>query len=273
MGRRAQANTEMCLETANGTGHTGASSPADLKFYFALLTEEYRSLRSESMQASVNMFSAYKWGATAVGVIIGAGLTQWNEKHSIVLLVFFVLVPAISCMSMLIWLGEATRMKRAGDYICLIEEKASLLLKEFKRQYNLKCKWDRRSDEIQKDLLMSPSELDLSDPLVWERWLREGRERGFARGHQMGFYLIRLGFFPAVMTSSLAIASYYALGHARYSAAFGVGAESVILTVEARTLLLFCVSVGLAAFAWITAYGTAKDLMAKQRVGTSRRAR
>jgi len=43
--------------------------------YLSILAEEYKSLRDESKQASINMFAALRWGAAVLGVVIAAGFT------------------------------------------------------------------------------------------------------------------------------------------------------------------------------------------------------
>ncbi len=42
---------------------------------------------------------------------------------------------------MFLWLGEAMRFKRVGDYICLIEQKVGMILDNFKQQYSIKEKF------------------------------------------------------------------------------------------------------------------------------------
>jgi hypothetical protein len=100
----------------------------DVARYLTLVTEEYRTLRDESTQATINMFAALQWGSAIIGVVTAAGLTQWNEKHGVVLLVFAVVIPALALMTMFLWLGEAARLNRAGDYLCFVERKVGLLL-------------------------------------------------------------------------------------------------------------------------------------------------
>lgn len=184
--------------------------------YLSLLIEEYKSLRDESIKTSENMFAALRWGAAVLGVVIAAGFTQWNKQHAVVLLIFYIIVPLLSGMSMFLWLGEAVRFKRVGDYICFIEQKAGMIIDDFKSQTNINEKWKMLQQEIEKNLLMHHSTLDMSDPLVWEQWLREMKGKSITEGHLTLIYLIRFSFFPILMILSLLFATYYTLSHPKY---------------------------------------------------------
>jgi len=188
----------------------------DVGQYLSMLAEEYKSLRDESKQASINMFAALRWGAAVLGVVIVAGFAQWNKQHDVVLLIFYVVVPILSGMSMFLWLGEAARFKRVGDYICLIEQKAGMILDEFKSQYGIKGKWGKLQVEIEKNLSIQHSVLDMSDPLSWEQWLRDMKGKSITEGHLSLIYLIRLAFFPLTMFFSLFTATYYVLTHPKF---------------------------------------------------------
>lgn len=188
----------------------------DPRNYILVLLEEYKSLRDESKQASINMFTALQWGAAVLGVIIAAAFTQWGKQDAVVLLTFYLVVPILSATAMFLLLGEATRFKRVGDYICLIEQKASLVLDEFKTINNIERNWQRIETDLLDSLQMSHSELDLSDPLAWEQWLRVMRSKRTTEGHIGWIYKIRLGFFLLLMVLSFAIATYYALTRPRF---------------------------------------------------------
>ena len=184
--------------------------------YLLLLAEEYKSLRDESKQVSINMFAALRWGAAVVGVVIAAGFTQWNEEPAVVLLIFYVVVPVLSVMSMFLWIGEAVRFKRVGDYICFIEQKAGMILDEFKSRTGIREKWEKVQREMEENLLINHTVLDMSDPLVWEQWLRDmkGKKgKSATEGHVSWIYRIRLSFFPLAMVFSFLTATYYVFAH------------------------------------------------------------
>jgi hypothetical protein len=46
-----------------------------IKTYVALAGEEYSTLRDESKQASINMWTAMQWGSALIGITIGVRRT------------------------------------------------------------------------------------------------------------------------------------------------------------------------------------------------------
>ena len=105
----------------------------NLTQYLSLVIEEYKSLRQESIQSNINMFTTLRWGIAIIGVLFVAGFANWNQEHAVVLLVFYILIPAFSTMTMLYWIGEIIRFKRVGDYICFIEQKTGMIFDELKK--------------------------------------------------------------------------------------------------------------------------------------------
>jgi len=188
----------------------------DIKLYLSMLAEEYKSLREESKQASINMFAALRWGAAVIGVVIAAGFTQWNKQHAVVFLIFYIVIPILSAMTMFLWIGEAIRFKRVGDYICLIEQKVGMIFDEFKCKYAIKKKWVVLQEQIENNIAISHSSLDLSDPLAWEQWLKDMKGGGITEGHLAWVYKIRLAFFPLLMFFSFSTGTYYCLTHPRF---------------------------------------------------------
>jgi hypothetical protein len=156
----------------------------EAKAYISLATEEYRTLREESKQASINMWTAMQWGSALIGVSVGVGLSQWSASNPATALAFDVVVPVFACLMMLFWLGEAARFKRAGDYLCLLEGKLSLILRSTNQvPATLSSVWPEMQRRAEADLNMLPvaagsdSELVVAAPLAWEQWLRVTRGR------------------------------------------------------------------------------------------------
>jgi hypothetical protein len=156
------------------------------------------------------MFAALQWGAAVQGVVVVVAFTQWNKQPGVVLFAFYLLVPALCAMTMLLWLGEAARMKRAGDYIAILEQKVGLLLDQFRRESReFEFEWAQVQARIEKNLNLSLTEVDLGDPLAWEQWLKEMAGRNASEGHLKLLYQLRIAFFPFLMVSSLSIGMYY----------------------------------------------------------------
>lgn len=215
----------------------------NIKQYLSILAEEYKSLRDESKQASINMFDALRWGAAVLGVVIAAGFTQWNKQHAVVLLTFYIVIPVLSAMAMFLWLGEAARFKRVGDYICLIEQKAGMILDVFKQQNAVKEKWGALQKQIEEKIAISHSSLDLSDPLAWEQWLKDMKGKGPTEGHLAWLYKIRIAFFPLLMLFSFLTGTYYVLTHPRFVPSWLEQFRSFIPEAKNNAVILLLLSI------------------------------
>ncbi|GAG99560.1 unnamed protein product, partial [marine sediment metagenome] len=149
-----------------------------LRHYIDVALEEYRTLRNESRQCSVNMFTALYIGLAIIGIILAVGLPLLIEETIIIgLLILYLFVPTLAIGVAFLVLGEAVRFKRVGDYICFIEAKLTLL---FKESYGVKIEnWDSWQREIEKALLLTHIPIDISNPLAWERWLRGAPKESF----------------------------------------------------------------------------------------------
>ena len=58
--------------------------PSELQPFLDLVKEEYRTLRDESKQATINMLAAIQVGASVIGALMYAGFSQWNTSPSVV---------------------------------------------------------------------------------------------------------------------------------------------------------------------------------------------
>lgn len=188
----------------------------ETKAYLTAMLEEYKTLRDESKQASINMFAALQLGAGFVAVALAAAFTQWGKSAAIAVVVFMVLVPLLAAFSMFIWLGEAIRFRRVGDYLSFLEQKIGLL---FETSGAVSPTMAEQLAVLQKEaeskLGFVPSPILMSDPLAWEQWLRNTRASGWkalvveTSGHQQLVYLTRLAFFPFIMLLSYGVGVYY----------------------------------------------------------------
>jgi hypothetical protein len=194
-----------------------------VRLYWSILVEEYKVVRDESKQAELNTFTALQWGAALLGVLAAAGFYHWKNSGFIVASVFLGFVPLLAIASLYIWIGEMVRMKRAGDYLCLLERKAALLIGDRDLEPNLAL-WPDDKHKVEDWLRLRNSDRTLADPLNWEQWLRETRapfswwvffrprvrrESLSSSGHQVITSVAKLAFFPAVATLSLGIGTYY----------------------------------------------------------------
>jgi len=118
----------------------------------------YESLRQESLQSMSQRNAILALGSGAIGVLFLAGVsavTAATPSAFIAYIVFTLMLPILAMLLAAMWLGEAARMSRAGQYLCQIEDEVNDLLS---RAYS-------------GDL--AP---DLHHWLYWENWLREHAE-------------------------------------------------------------------------------------------------
>jgi hypothetical protein len=108
--------------------------------WLAIAIEEYKTLREECLMSIKMQYSILAFGAAIIGVVISTGFNVW-DKSPLPEILFLLLVPASAYLVIIIWLGEVSRMFRAGRLISTIEIKIN---KQFP---------------------------DIDNPLTWETWL------------------------------------------------------------------------------------------------------
>jgi hypothetical protein len=180
------------------------------KMYLAVLTEEYKTLRDESKQASINMLFVMQIGGAVSAAIIAAAGAAWQTHNGLAPFLFFIVLPIVAAMSMLIWMGEARRFKRVGDYLCMLEWKFYLIVDDIGFPSVLHQVWDAQQRDLEEALGFVPSERTLLGPLAWEQWLRFARPLKFPEvirtsGHDLLLYIVRAAFFPALMLLSIVL--------------------------------------------------------------------
>lgn len=195
----------------------------DKEFFLKACFEEYKSLREESRQASVNMISSISIGMGAAALVTVAGITSWvDDQSNVPLFVFLFIIPLLLAVILSFWLGEAARFMRVGDYICFIELKVSMLLNGF---YNnniennsSEIKWSEIQYNIENRLKLPHTDLKMGRPMLWEQWLRKiwkasKAKKSLARffstsGHMPWIYALRLGLQLIILDFSLGIGIY-----------------------------------------------------------------
>lgn len=104
--------------------------------------EEYKSLRTESLESMKGQQTTLRFGTATIAILISAGFNIWEQNSILPEIIFWVFNPILCYLIHIIWIGEVARMMRAGLYISKIEKKIN-------------------------------SFIDNSEsPLGWENWLR-----------------------------------------------------------------------------------------------------
>jgi hypothetical protein len=142
--------------------------------------EEYRTLRVESIEALKGQHSTLRVGTATVGVVLASGFNLW-DKTPVPDFLFLVFTPAICYLVLAIWIGEVSRMMRAGSFLADLETKIS---SAFPVNANV---------------------------LSWENWLRTTPDKG--KTPQLKWnYLAIIALFFATAVASIAIGIFRLCG-------------------------------------------------------------
>jgi len=174
--------------------------------YVNVILEEYKTLREESKQASINMFTSLSIGLGVVGVVTAGAFSLWNTEPLITLVALYVLTPLFILTATFLWLGEAMRFKRVGDYICLIEAKLSMLFSDCCKDF--KERWQPKQSEFESKLRFPHTKINFGNVLGWEQWLRDMVGESDPFGHFALIYKIRLIFFIMIFLASFSLGVY-----------------------------------------------------------------
>lgn len=89
--------------------------------WFELAVQEYNALRGEILATMATQDGTLRFSAATVGIVLTGGFNVW--KHQLpAALIFLVVVPYLCTMGLIVWMGEVTRMMRAGNHVRLLED-------------------------------------------------------------------------------------------------------------------------------------------------------
>lgn len=94
-----------------------------------IMLEEYKTLRQESLNAMSNRNIILSFGLASISAVFTGSIiahASTSDIHSSILILrfaFILVIPAISCIVLLMWLGEYERMQRAGKFLAKLELK------------------------------------------------------------------------------------------------------------------------------------------------------
>ncbi len=132
--------------------------------WLSIVMEEYKTLRTESIESMKMQQSILQYGAATMGIIIIAGFNVW-DKPNLSEIVFLFFLPAVVYLVSIIWTGEVARMFRAGSFLSELENKVNA---EF---------------------------TDKREALFWESWLLKQQKNGktphqFVCAHYIAIYCL-----------------------------------------------------------------------------------
>ncbi|MCW3074627.1 MAG: hypothetical protein JWP69_1696 [Flaviaesturariibacter sp.] len=100
-----------------------ASIPEAIEPWVTLSLEEYKSLRSESIESLKNQNSILQIGTVSLGALVGLAINGWQDTSGVPEILCFIIVPLFCYVILIRWLGEVERMMRVGNYIALLERR------------------------------------------------------------------------------------------------------------------------------------------------------
>jgi hypothetical protein len=111
---------------------------ADSPPWLGIALEEYQALRAEILTTMQTQQSTLTIGTAALGIIAAGAFNLWNEAFVATILFLFV-APFLSKLVLTIWIGEVTRMMRAGHYLNAFEKEIHKAVPELP---NWAMKWE-----------------------------------------------------------------------------------------------------------------------------------
>jgi hypothetical protein len=179
------------------------------KLYVTMLLEEYRAIREHGRQANAFRSLVLQITAGTCAGLIATAAAQWQGGHGLTPILLLVVLPIFTSISLLTWVAEARVFKSTRTYAYLLEQKASVVMRNLGWPKGLDEQWPAEQRAVEH-LLSLYERTPTLGPMGWEHWIRQRRHTGglltFVDHSNRGVFAgIRFGFFPAVMFLSIAL--------------------------------------------------------------------
>ena len=92
--------------------------------WIQIALEEYKTLRTESLEAVRTQQTTVKLGIVIIGCIMVTGFNLW-DKSLLSDIIFFIFIPLLCYITIVIWIGEVERMMRTRYFLTTLEKKIS----------------------------------------------------------------------------------------------------------------------------------------------------
>jgi hypothetical protein len=168
-------------------GHTRNDPQLDGWIFAAI--EEYKSVRTESLDSMKVQNTILSYGVTAIVLILTAAISIIDKESLLIVdeAIFLILMPSIIFFIVMIWAGEVARMYRAGSFLVQQE----LIISQYVNKVTLHNSWNKPA-------------------LSWENWLLRGTTHNSETPHQklyMQHYSV-LAMFVFFAILSITIGNY-----------------------------------------------------------------
>ena len=98
------------------TAVSGQGKPPWLELALA----EYQALREEILTTMETQQGTLRFGTATLSILVVGALNVWDDKL-VTALAFLFVIPFLANLVITIWMGEVTRMMRAGDHLAEVE--------------------------------------------------------------------------------------------------------------------------------------------------------
>jgi hypothetical protein len=88
--------------------------------WLELALAEYKALRDEILTTMETQQGTLRFGTAALSILVVGSINVW-EDELVTTLAFLFAIPFLSKLVITIWMGEVTRMMRAGDHLVDVE--------------------------------------------------------------------------------------------------------------------------------------------------------
>jgi len=105
-------------ERADGSA---AASGSEKPPWVDLALEEYKALRGEVLATMQTQGASLTFGTATLGIVAAGAFNVWKEQF-IATIVFMFVVLFVCSLVLVVWLGELTRMMRAGQHLFGLEK-------------------------------------------------------------------------------------------------------------------------------------------------------
>lgn len=178
-----------------------------------LAITEYEALRDEILTTMETQQGTLRFGTAALSILVVGAINVWDDKL-VTTLAFLFAVPFLSKLVITIWMGEVTRMMRAGDHLVDVEN-------QFQKLYP-----------------------EMPEPIMrWETGLRDPRSSTTRhKRHYEWNYLAIILMFWSIAVASMALGVYQGLSGGLQTSDGWVWTIGVLVLCASIVGLLFILS-------------------------------
>ena len=97
--------------------------------WLELALAEYTALREEILTTMQTQQGTLRFGTATLSILVVGALNVWDEEL-VASLAFLLAIPFLANLVITIWMGEVTRMMRAGDHLSEVEIRFQALYPE-----------------------------------------------------------------------------------------------------------------------------------------------